>query len=109
METVRTTSGLVKFLEPFINCGLVLGLLAWCARNLTFRTRRVKRITLVLAAWVVLLFCTGYVQRILQNRMYGMTVGRASLWWILLAVLPAVVLAFFGWRGAARVARDAEA
>jgi hypothetical protein len=53
-EIVRTVSGLVGFLEPLINCGLVLGLLAWCARNLTFRTRRAKRITLVLAAWVVL-------------------------------------------------------
>jgi hypothetical protein len=108
METVRTISGLVQFLEPFINCGVVLGLLAWCARNLTFRTRRAKRITLVLAAWVVLLFCTGYVHRILEYRMYGMTVGRASLWWIPLAALPAVALAAFGWRAAARVAHDAE-
>jgi hypothetical protein len=108
MEAVRTISGLVQFLEPFINCGLVLGLLAWCARNLSFRTRRAKRITLVLASWVVLLFCTGYVHRILQYRMYGMTVGRISLWWIPLAVLPAVALAAFGWRAAARVAHDAE-
>ena len=109
LETVRTISGLVVFLEPLINCGLVLGLLAWCARNLTFRTRRAKRITMVLAAWVVLLFSMGYVHRIPNNMMYNMTAGRASLWWIPLTVLPAVALALVGWRAAARVARDAEA
>lgn len=109
LETVRTISGLVKFLEPFINCGLVLGLLAWCARNLTFRTPRAKRITLVLAAWVVLLFCMGYVHRILQDRMYGMTVGRTSLWWVALAASPVVALGLVGWLAAARVARSAEA
>jgi hypothetical protein len=108
METVRTAGGLVQFLEPFINCGLVLGLLAWSALNLTFRTRRAKRVTLVLMAWVVLLFCTGYMHRILNNMTYTMTVGSASLWWIPLTVLPAVALAVFGWRAAARVARDAE-
>jgi hypothetical protein len=108
-EIVQTVSGLVKFIEPFINCGLVLGLLAWCARNLTFRTRRAKRITLVLAAWVVLLFCMGYVHRILNGMTYTMSVGRASLWWIPLTVLPAAALALVGWRAAARVTRDAEA
>jgi hypothetical protein len=108
-ETVRTTSSLVVFLEPLINCGLVLGLLAWCARNLTFRTRRAKRITLVLAAWVVLLFTMGYVHRFLNSMTYNMTSGRASLWWIPLAALPALALALLGWIAAARVARSAEA
>jgi hypothetical protein len=108
-ETVRTTSSLVVFLEPLINCGLVLGLLAWSARNLTFRTRRAKRITLVLAAWVVLLFTMGYVHRFLNSMTYNMTSGRASLWWIPLAALPALALALLGWIAAARVARSAEA
>lgn len=109
METVRTASGLLQFLEPSINCGLVLGLLAWCAHNLTFRSQRARRIALLLAAWVVLLFCMGYVHRLLNGMTHNMTVGRASLWWVPLAALPAVMLAVFGWRAAARVARDAEA
>jgi hypothetical protein len=108
-EVVRTYTGLVDFLEPYINCGLVLGLLAWCARYLTFRTRRAKRVTLILASWVVLLFCSGYMYRVLNNMMFDMRSGRASLWWIPLTVLPAAVLALVGWRAAARVARDAEA
>jgi hypothetical protein len=86
----------------------VLGLLAWCARYLTFRTRRAKRVTLILASWVVLLFCSGYMYRVLNNMMFDMRSGRASLWWIPLTVLPAAVLALVGWRAAARVARDAE-
>jgi hypothetical protein len=108
-EGVMTYIGLVVFLDPLINCGLVLGLLAWCARNVTFRSRRAKRITLVLAAWVVLLFCKGYVHRFLNGMTYNMTVERASLWWVPLAVLPAMALAVFGWRAAAQVTRDAEA
>jgi hypothetical protein len=108
-EGVMTYIGLVVFLDPLINCGLVLGLLAWCARNVTFRSPRAKRITLVLAAWVVLLFCKGYVHRFLNGMTYNMTVERASLWWVPLAVLPAMALAVFGWRAAAQVTRDAEA
>jgi hypothetical protein len=45
----------------------------------------------------------------LNGMTYTMSVGRASLWWIPLTVLPAVALAFVGWRAAARVTRDAEA
>ncbi len=99
---------LAGFLRPFITCGLVLGLLALSAKHVTFRSRRVKRIGLVVIAWMVVLYTVDYLGELNQNRMVSMSAGHSSMFWIPLAALPAVVLAAFGWRAAARVVREAE-
>ncbi|HET7023666.1 MAG TPA: hypothetical protein VFI39_00495 [Gemmatimonadales bacterium] len=109
IEAARTLEEFQGFFLPFINIGLVLGITSWVTRRARFERQRDARVLRVVAAWVTVLYTGIFLTSWMQAQNFYVSSEYGAFFWLYAPLLPVAVLAGFGWRSAARTAREAGA